>query len=66
MLATVSETYRVGLAEAVVFPKQLGRPDEFAQLVLMLAEHDYIYGETVRMDGALGWYLSNRRGSKEN
>ncbi|MGO4860265.1 SDR family oxidoreductase [Arthrobacter sp. 2MCAF14] len=53
MLATVSETYRAGLAEGVVFPKRLARPDEFAQLVLMLAEHDYINGETVRMDGAL-------------
>lgn len=39
MLATVSETYRVGLADGVVFPKRLARPDEFAQLVLMLAEH---------------------------
>lgn len=44
MLATVSETYRVDLAEAVVFPKRLRRPDEFAHLVLMLAEHGYIYG----------------------
>lgn len=53
MLATVSEEYRAGLAEGVVFPKRLARPDEFAQLVLMLAEHDYLNGETVRMDGAL-------------
>lgn len=53
MLATVSEEYRAGLAEGVVFPKRLARPDEFAQLVLMLAEHDYLNGETIRMDGAL-------------
>lgn len=53
MLATVSEEYRAGLAEGVVFPKRLARPDEFAQLVIMLAEHDYLNGETVRMDGAL-------------
>lgn len=53
MLATVAEDYRAGLADGVVFPKRLARPDEFAQLVIMLAEHDYINGETVRMDGAL-------------
>lgn len=53
MLATVSDEYRAGLAEGVMFPKRLARPDEFAQLVIMLAEHDYINGETVRMDGAL-------------
>lgn len=41
------------LSKTVPFPARLGRPDEFAKLVVMLAEHDYINGETVRMDGAL-------------
>ena len=41
------------LSATVPFPARLARPDEFAQLVLMLAEHDYLNGETIRMDGAL-------------
>ena len=53
MLATVSDEYRAGLAAGVPFPARLARPDEYAQLVTMIAEHDYLNGETVRMDGAL-------------
>ncbi|MBT0772745.1 SDR family oxidoreductase [Kineosporia sp. J2-2] len=53
MLAGVTEEYLAGLAEAVPFPKRLGRPDEYARLALMLIDHDYINGETVRMDGAI-------------
>lgn len=53
MLASVSEEYRAGLAAGVPFPQRLARPDEFAQLVLMLVSHDYLNGETIRMDGAL-------------
>ena len=32
---------------------QLARPEEYARLVLMIAAHDYLNGETIRMDGAL-------------
>lgn len=53
MLATISEEYRDGLAAGVPFPKRLAQPADFAQLVTQLVEHDYINGETVRMDGAL-------------
>ncbi|PRB41087.1 3-hydroxyacyl-CoA dehydrogenase [Arthrobacter sp. MYb23] len=53
MMATVSDEYRTNLAAGVPFPKRLGRPDEFAQLVEFLVGHDYINGETIRMDGAL-------------
>ena len=53
MLATVSEEYRQGLASGVPFPRRLGRPDEYAGLVIALIEHDYLNGETIRMDGAL-------------
>ena len=41
------------LSASVPFPARLARPDEYAQLVLMLADHDYINGETIRMDGAI-------------
>ena len=53
MLAGVEQKFRDALAEGVPFPKRLGRPDEYARLVLMLVEHDYINGEVIRLDGAL-------------
>lgn len=53
MLATISEEFRAGLAAGVPFPKRLAQPSDFAQLVTQLVEHDYVNGETVRMDGAL-------------
>ncbi|TSD93442.1 SDR family NAD(P)-dependent oxidoreductase [Skermania sp. ID1734] len=53
MLAGVTEEYRKGLEAGVPFPSRLGRPDEYAQLVQMIVEHDYLNGETIRMDGAL-------------
>jgi NAD(P)-dependent dehydrogenase (short-subunit alcohol dehydrogenase family) len=53
MLATVSDEFRAGLAAGVPFPQRLARPEEYAQLVLAIVEHDYLNGETIRMDGAL-------------
>ncbi|GAA4804824.1 SDR family NAD(P)-dependent oxidoreductase [Tomitella cavernea] len=53
MLAGVAEEFRAGLAEGVPFPKRLARPDEYAQLAGMIVEHDYLNGETIRLDGAL-------------
>ena len=53
MLAGVTPEYRAGLEAGVPFPSRLGRPDEYAQLVEYIAAHDYLNGETIRMDGAL-------------
>ncbi|MPY59059.1 SDR family NAD(P)-dependent oxidoreductase [Streptomyces spongiae] len=53
MLATISEEFRTSLAEGVPFPRRLARPEEYAQLVLSVIAHDYLNGETIRMDGAL-------------
>jgi NAD(P)-dependent dehydrogenase (short-subunit alcohol dehydrogenase family) len=53
MLSAVSEEFRAGLAAGIPFPQRLARPDEYAQLALFLIEHDYLNGETIRMDGAL-------------
>lgn len=53
MLVTVSAEFRAGLAAGVPFPQRLARPEEYAQLALFLIAHDYLNGETVRMDGAL-------------
>lgn len=53
MLATVSDEFRAGLAAGVPFPQRLARPDEYARLVTMIVEHDYLNAEVIRMDGAL-------------
>jgi NAD(P)-dependent dehydrogenase (short-subunit alcohol dehydrogenase family) len=53
MLATVSEEFRAGLAAGVPFPQRLCDPAEYAKLVGMIVDHDYLNGETIRMDGAL-------------
>lgn len=53
MLATISAEFRAGLSAGVPFPKRLARPEEYAALAVMIVEHDYLNGETIRMDGAL-------------
>jgi NAD(P)-dependent dehydrogenase (short-subunit alcohol dehydrogenase family) len=53
LLIGLGEKVVDSLAATVPFPARLARPDEYAQLVLMLADHDYLNGETIRMDGAL-------------
>jgi len=53
MMAGITPEFRETLEASVPFPARLGRPDEYAQLVLDLIGHDYINGHTVRMDGAL-------------
>jgi NAD(P)-dependent dehydrogenase (short-subunit alcohol dehydrogenase family) len=53
MMAGMPDDVRAGLAASVPFPKRLARPEEYARLVLMIVAHDYLNGETIRMDGAL-------------
>lgn len=53
MLAGIDEEFRESLAASVPFPKRLGAPEEFAQLVLAVVGNGYLNGETIRMDGAL-------------
>jgi NAD(P)-dependent dehydrogenase (short-subunit alcohol dehydrogenase family) len=53
LLAGLPEKAQVALAAAVPFPKRLGHPEEYAQLVLTMVENGYFNGETVRLDGAI-------------
>jgi NAD(P)-dependent dehydrogenase (short-subunit alcohol dehydrogenase family) len=53
MLASVTDEFRAGLSAGVPFPKRLATPEEYAQLAIMIVEHDYLNGEIIRMDGAL-------------
>ena len=48
-----SEEFKAKLAAPVVFPKRMGRPDEFGQLVRSLIENDYMNAEVVRFDGGI-------------
>ena len=53
LLAGLPEQARESLAQQVLNPKRLGRPDEFADLVHLLVTHSYMNGETIRMDGGI-------------
>ena len=53
MLLTMPEEVQANLAATVTFPKRLGRPEEFASLVVHLIENQLINGEVIRLDGAL-------------
>jgi NAD(P)-dependent dehydrogenase (short-subunit alcohol dehydrogenase family) len=48
-----SEEFKAHLAKDVVFPKRLGRPDEYARMAWELIENPYVNGEVVRLDGAI-------------
>jgi NAD(P)-dependent dehydrogenase (short-subunit alcohol dehydrogenase family) len=48
-----AEEFLARLAAPVVFPKRLGRADEFGHLVRSLIENDYINAEVVRFDGGI-------------
>jgi NAD(P)-dependent dehydrogenase (short-subunit alcohol dehydrogenase family) len=41
------------LSNQVPFPKRLGKPEEFAQLVAAIFENPMLNGETIRLDGAI-------------
>jgi NAD(P)-dependent dehydrogenase (short-subunit alcohol dehydrogenase family) len=53
LLAGLPDPARQSLGQQVLFPKRLGRPDEYAELALVLLTHDYLNGETIRMDGGI-------------
>ncbi len=53
LLGSLSEDIRAALGASVPHPARLGRPDEYAQLVMAIAANQLLNGETIRMDGAL-------------
>jgi 3-hydroxyacyl-CoA dehydrogenase / 3-hydroxy-2-methylbutyryl-CoA dehydrogenase len=52
MVAGLDETRRQGLIDLNLFPKRLGRPDDFAALVRTFLETTMFNGEVVRLDAA--------------
>lgn len=49
----VSESVKEEIVKSIVFPKRMGRPEEFALLVESIARNPYLNGENIRLDGAL-------------
>ncbi|NLA67664.1 MAG: 3-hydroxyacyl-CoA dehydrogenase, partial [Gammaproteobacteria bacterium] len=47
------EDVQQSLSASIPFPSRLGRPEEFADLVALVAGNRYINGETIRLDGAV-------------
>jgi NAD(P)-dependent dehydrogenase (short-subunit alcohol dehydrogenase family) len=45
--------FKAKLAAPVVFPKRMGRPEEFGHLVRALIENDYMNAEVIRFDGGI-------------
>lgn len=48
-----ADAFKAKLVAPVVFPKRMGRPEEFGHLVRSLIENDYVNAETVRFDGGI-------------
>ncbi|XP_037068175.1 3-hydroxyacyl-CoA dehydrogenase type-2-like [Pollicipes pollicipes] len=44
---------QTALAQTVPFPKRLGRPDEYAQMVCSIVENRMLNAEVVRLDGGI-------------
>jgi NAD(P)-dependent dehydrogenase (short-subunit alcohol dehydrogenase family) len=53
MLQGLPSNVQESLAASVPFPSRLGRPAEYAALVLHLCQNSMINGEVIRLDGAL-------------
>jgi NAD(P)-dependent dehydrogenase (short-subunit alcohol dehydrogenase family) len=53
MLTALPQAAQDSLGASVPFPKRLGEPREFADLVLTIVRSAYLNGEVIRLDGAL-------------
>jgi NAD(P)-dependent dehydrogenase (short-subunit alcohol dehydrogenase family) len=53
MMHALPQEAQVSLGASVPFPKRLGEPGEFAELVLHIVRNRYLNGEVIRLDGAL-------------
>ena len=53
MMAGMDQKIQDALAAQIPFPSRLGRPADYASLVLELARNVYINGECIRLDGAI-------------
>ena len=53
MVEGLPEEVQDNLATSIPFPSRLGRPKEFADLVIQIVENSMLNGEIIRLDGAV-------------
>jgi 3-hydroxyacyl-CoA dehydrogenase/3-hydroxy-2-methylbutyryl-CoA dehydrogenase len=53
LFESIPEAAYKSLENSVVNPQRLGRPEEIAHLSVMIAENEYMNGESIRLDGAI-------------
>jgi NAD(P)-dependent dehydrogenase (short-subunit alcohol dehydrogenase family) len=53
LMLSVPDEVQAKLVSNIMFPKRMGRPEEFALLVESIARNPYLNGENIRLDGAL-------------
>ncbi|MDN3496996.1 SDR family NAD(P)-dependent oxidoreductase [Planococcus sp. APC 4015] len=53
MLMGLPQAAQDSLGLQVPYPQRLGRPDEYAKLVMAIIDNGYLNGETIRLDGAI-------------
>ncbi len=53
MVDSMTPELQASLASQIPFPARLGKPEEFAQLVVSIFEIPMLNGETIRLDGAI-------------
>ncbi len=53
IMESINDDMKAKLTESIIFPKRMGRPEEFALLVESIVRNPYLNGENIRLDGAL-------------
>jgi NAD(P)-dependent dehydrogenase (short-subunit alcohol dehydrogenase family) len=53
LMSGMPQTLQDSLGASVPFPSRLGRPEEFAKLVLHIVDNSMLNGEVIRLDGAM-------------
>ena len=53
MLMGLPQAAQDSLGQQVPHPARLGRPDEYARMVMAIVDNGYLNGETIRLDGAI-------------
>lgn len=53
LMLSTPQQLQDSLTQSIIFPKRMGRPEEFALLVDSIVRNPYLNGENIRLDGAL-------------
>jgi NAD(P)-dependent dehydrogenase (short-subunit alcohol dehydrogenase family) len=53
LLGMLPEEQREQLGQSVLFPKRLGNPAQYGQLVVQIVQNSYLNGEVIRLDGGI-------------